>query len=284
MTPATNTPAAAVRQRILNRADGYASTPGSRRGSWGMGAAVFDADERPQWALSLTGIEQRFTAARRGDSVPLLLRAAHEADHGPATPMTRRLPLSSVHDRSPLTGRGCLPRRHRQGRHRQVDRRSPLPWPSPSPDRAAGAAVRGRGPSGASPDVRRRPAPAPRRSTGSSPRRRQPGGPRATWTQAALLSTSEVLSSSAGPALALERAGAVGFATTIAPGVRDVLLIGKGSEVVQATASGRAAVMSTTPWPSLDARRPAGSSQFLNVNDELAGLARSARIRAQADS
>ena len=30
-----------------------------------MAAAVFDADERPQWALSLTGIEQRFGAARR---------------------------------------------------------------------------------------------------------------------------------------------------------------------------------------------------------------------------
>ena len=72
--------AAAVRARVATtRADGYALNPGLLvEGSWGMGAAVFDADERPQWALSLTGIEQRFTAARRGDLGPLLLRAAHE--------------------------------------------------------------------------------------------------------------------------------------------------------------------------------------------------------------
>jgi len=69
----------AVRTRVATtRADGYALNPGLLvEGSWGMGAAVFD-DGRPQWALSLTGIEQRFTAARRRDLGPLLLRAAHE--------------------------------------------------------------------------------------------------------------------------------------------------------------------------------------------------------------
>lgn len=71
--------AAAVRQRVrATREQGYAVNPGLIvEGSWGMGAAVFDADEQPRWALSLTGIEQRFGNARRGELGELLLRAAH---------------------------------------------------------------------------------------------------------------------------------------------------------------------------------------------------------------
>lgn len=69
----------AVRDRIrLTRASGFALNPGLIiEGSWGMAAAVFDADDRPQWALSLTGIEQRFGAARRDELGELLLREAH---------------------------------------------------------------------------------------------------------------------------------------------------------------------------------------------------------------
>ncbi|GAB3199959.1 IclR family transcriptional regulator [Nocardioides hungaricus] len=69
-----------VRARVAEtRAAGYSLNPGLIvEGSWGMGAAVFDADERPLGALSLTGIEQRFGAARRRELGPLLLRAAHE--------------------------------------------------------------------------------------------------------------------------------------------------------------------------------------------------------------
>ncbi len=69
----------AVRDRILRtRAAGFAVNPGLIvEGSWGMAAAVFDADERPQWALSLTGIQQRFGAARRRELGELLLREAH---------------------------------------------------------------------------------------------------------------------------------------------------------------------------------------------------------------
>ena len=72
--------AAAVRDRVAEtRASGYALNPGLIvEGSWGMGAAVFDAEDRPQWALSLTGIEQRFTSERRRELGPLLLREAHE--------------------------------------------------------------------------------------------------------------------------------------------------------------------------------------------------------------
>lgn len=69
-----------VRERVRDtRSAGYALNPGLIvEGSWGMGAAVFDGDERPQGALSLTGIEQRFTPARRRELGPVLLRAAHE--------------------------------------------------------------------------------------------------------------------------------------------------------------------------------------------------------------
>ncbi|EON25632.1 regulatory protein, IclR [Nocardioides sp. CF8] len=69
----------AVRDRVRRtRAAGFAINPGLIvEGSWGMAAAVFDADERPQWALSLTGIQQRFSAPRRRELGELLLREAH---------------------------------------------------------------------------------------------------------------------------------------------------------------------------------------------------------------
>ena len=70
----------AVRRRVRRtRRDGYALNPGLLvEGSWGMGAAIFDATERPRWALSLTGVERRFDPARRRELGPLLLREAHE--------------------------------------------------------------------------------------------------------------------------------------------------------------------------------------------------------------
>lgn len=72
--------AARVRERVAaTRATGYAVNPGLIvEGSWGMAAAVFDADERPQWALSLTGVGQRFRAARRRELGTLLLHEAHQ--------------------------------------------------------------------------------------------------------------------------------------------------------------------------------------------------------------
>ncbi|MEO5665013.1 MAG: IclR family transcriptional regulator [Nocardioides sp.] len=69
----------AVRGRISRtREAGFATNPGLIvEGSWGMAAAVFDADERPQWALTLTGIQQRFSGPRRRELGELLLREAH---------------------------------------------------------------------------------------------------------------------------------------------------------------------------------------------------------------
>lgn len=46
-------------------------------GSWGMGAAVFDAKDQPTWALSITGIESRFRDDRRPALGRLLLEEAH---------------------------------------------------------------------------------------------------------------------------------------------------------------------------------------------------------------
>lgn len=70
----------AVRRRVAEtRASGWALNPGLIvEGSWGMAAAVFDADERPAWALSLTGIERRFDEGRRRELGDLLLHEAHE--------------------------------------------------------------------------------------------------------------------------------------------------------------------------------------------------------------
>lgn len=69
----------ALGERIAQtRALGYAVNPGLLvEGSWGMAAAVFDSAERPAWALSLTGIEHRFSPARRREMGALLLAEAH---------------------------------------------------------------------------------------------------------------------------------------------------------------------------------------------------------------
>lgn len=69
----------ALRARISETRElGYAVNPGLVvTGSWGMGAAVFDRTGSPAWALSLTGIESRFTSARRPEMGRLLLEHAH---------------------------------------------------------------------------------------------------------------------------------------------------------------------------------------------------------------
>jgi DNA-binding IclR family transcriptional regulator len=70
---------AAVEGRIQQaRINGYAVNPGLLvEGSWGIGAAVFDAFDQPQWALSLTGVEARFAGERTDQLGQALLHAAH---------------------------------------------------------------------------------------------------------------------------------------------------------------------------------------------------------------
>jgi anion-transporting ArsA/GET3 family ATPase len=80
----------------------------------------------------------------------------------------------------------------------------------------------------------------------------------------------------------LERFGAIDFATTIAPGVRDVLLIGKVYE-----AAGRRQERSgelVYDAVVLDAPPTGRVVRFLNVNAEVADVARVGPIRGQADS
>lgn len=80
---------------------------------------------------------------------------------------------------------------------------------------------------------------------------------------------------------ALDRFGVIEFATTIAPGVRDVLLTGKVYEAVQRNSRNRGAQVYDAVV--LDAPPTGRISQFLNVNSELAGLARMGPIKGQAD-
>jgi DNA-binding IclR family transcriptional regulator len=71
---------AAIEARIRRtRIDGYALNPGLLvEGSWGIGAAVFDALGQPQWALSLTGVQARMAGERTAQLGETLLRTAHE--------------------------------------------------------------------------------------------------------------------------------------------------------------------------------------------------------------
>jgi anion-transporting ArsA/GET3 family ATPase len=81
---------------------------------------------------------------------------------------------------------------------------------------------------------------------------------------------------------ALDRFGVIDFATTIAPGVRDVLLTGKVYEAAQRNARNKGA--RSYDAIVLDAPPTGRIAQFLNVNNELAGLAKVGPIKAQADT
>ncbi|MEU4192970.1 ArsA-related P-loop ATPase [Kribbella sp. NPDC026611] len=79
---------------------------------------------------------------------------------------------------------------------------------------------------------------------------------------------------------ALEKVGAIDFVTTIAPGLRDVLLTGKVYEATRRKAHGKLAYDAVV----LDAPPTGRIGRFLNVNHEVAGLAKVGPIRNQADA
>lgn len=81
---------------------------------------------------------------------------------------------------------------------------------------------------------------------------------------------------------ALDKFGVIEFATTIAPGVRDVLLTGKVYEAVQRNARNKGAIQYDAVV--LDAPPTGRITQFLNVSNELAGLAKVGPIRSQSDT
>ena len=78
----------------------------------------------------------------------------------------------------------------------------------------------------------------------------------------------------------LERIGAVDFATTVAPGLRDVLLTGKVYEASRR----RTATGPVYDAIVLDAPPTGRVTRFLNVNEEVADLAKVGPIRNQAGS
>jgi anion-transporting ArsA/GET3 family ATPase len=79
---------------------------------------------------------------------------------------------------------------------------------------------------------------------------------------------------------ALTKLGVVDFATTIAPGLRDVLLTGKAAEATRRREGGRhvydAVVMDAPPTGRI--------GRFLNVTAEVSGLARVGPTRSHADT
>jgi anion-transporting ArsA/GET3 family ATPase len=86
-----------------------------------------------------------------------------------------------------------------------------------------------------------------------------------------------------GPAgRALDRFGVVEFATTIAPGVRDVLLTGKVYEATKRNARNKGAIQYDAVV--LDAPPTGRITRFLGVTNELAGLAKVGPIKNQSDS
>jgi anion-transporting ATPase len=78
----------------------------------------------------------------------------------------------------------------------------------------------------------------------------------------------------------LKRLGAIDFATTIAPGLRDVLLTGKVYEAVGPRRGGRKRYDAVV----LDAPPTGRITRFLNVNTEIAGLTKVGPIFHQAQS
>ena len=99
--------------------------------------------------------------------------------------------------------------------------------------------------------------------------------------EAALLEYLEMFYNLRRAGSALKKIGAIDFATTIAPGLRDVLLTGKVMEAATRERRGGGRLYDAVV---LDAPPTGRIARFLNVNSEVAGLARMGPVRQQADS
>ena len=83
------------------------------------------------------------------------------------------------------------------------------------------------------------------------------------------------------PARTLRRMGAIDFATTIAPGLRDVLLTGKVKEaVIRRSKDGTPAYDAVV----LDGPPTGRITRFLNISHEMGGLAKVGPIKTQSDN
>ena len=97
----------------------------------------------------------------------------------------------------------------------------------------------------------------------------------------ALLDYLQMFYKLGGAGRALRKLGAIDFATTIAPGLRDVLLTGKACEAVRRKDKhGRFAY----DYVVMDAPPTGRITRFLNVNAEVAGLAKIGPIHNQAQA
>ncbi|HLH58838.1 MAG TPA: ArsA-related P-loop ATPase [Streptosporangiaceae bacterium] len=98
--------------------------------------------------------------------------------------------------------------------------------------------------------------------------------------EGALLDYLEMFYSLRRTGQALTRLGLVDFATTIAPGLSDVLMTGKATEATRRKVAGRevydAVVMDAPPTGRI--------GRFLNVSVEVSGLAKVGPIRSHADT
>ncbi|MFI2377267.1 ArsA family ATPase [Streptomyces sp. NPDC018964] len=97
----------------------------------------------------------------------------------------------------------------------------------------------------------------------------------------ALLEYLQMFYKLGGAGRALKKIGAIDFATTIAPGVRDVLLTGKACEAVRRKDKHGRFVYD---YVVMDAPPTGRITRFLNVNDEVAGLAKIGPIHNQAQA
>ncbi|WP_225076968.1 MULTISPECIES: ArsA-related P-loop ATPase [unclassified Streptomyces] len=97
----------------------------------------------------------------------------------------------------------------------------------------------------------------------------------------ALLDYLQMFYKLGGAGRALKKLGAIDFATTIAPGLRDVLLTGKACEAVRRKDRGGQFIYD---YVIMDAPPTGRITRFLNVNDEVAGLAKIGPIHNQAQA
>lgn len=112
-----------------------------------------------------------------------------------------------------------------------------------------------------------------------------PGGDGEVWAlamdpQEALLDYLEIFYNLRRAGSALRKMGAIDFVTTIAPGLRDVLLTGKACEVVRRREKSDPNAYDAVV---LDAPPTGRIAKFLNVNAEVSGLAKVGPIRNHAD-
>lgn len=103
--------------------------------------------------------------------------------------------------------------------------------------------------------------------------------------EAALLEYLEMFYGMRRAGQALTKLGAVDFATTIAPGLRDVLLTGKATEAVRRREGGRRSPGGPHQYDAvvMDAPPTGRIGRFLNVNSEVAGLARMGPLHEHAE-